>query len=65
MEGKREGTDHFADIKHQATKYKKAKEIQSCQTSTTSASIVHLPTIFLGTAGQSKKQDRHRYPTRS
>lgn len=59
MDGKREATDHFADVKHQGPKYRKAKEIQSYQTSTTvSARIVHLPTTFLGTAGQSKKQDQ-------
>lgn len=61
MERKR--TDHFADVKRQGTKYRKAKEIQSYQTSTTaSARIVHLPTTLLRIAGESKKQDQTQRP---
>lgn len=42
IEGKSEGTDHFTDVKHQGTKYRKAKEIQSYKTSTT-VSFTYLP----------------------
>lgn len=44
-------------------KYKKAKEIQNYQTSSSiSARIVHLPTSFLGSTGQPKKQDQTQTP---